>query len=144
MPSFMVLLKSVCLRDFADLHSCMPSRGGTMEVQMYQLKNRLVMIGIHQQQYYACKDHSEMYSKSCGLQRLVIGNCGNSCNLSWKAARHAIRWFRTNRRLPRCLVGLFSICKANVIQFYFQQFSPLSAYGSSGVQTAPSWMTESL
>ena len=51
---------------------------------MYQLKNRVVMIGIHQQQYYACKEQSEMYSKNCGLQRLVIGNCGNSCNLSWK------------------------------------------------------------
>jgi hypothetical protein len=26
-----MLLKSGWLRDFADLHSCMPSRGGTME-----------------------------------------------------------------------------------------------------------------
>jgi hypothetical protein len=30
-PSFIMLLKSVWLRDFADFHSCMPSRGGTME-----------------------------------------------------------------------------------------------------------------
>ena len=49
-PSFMMLLKSGWLRDFADFHSCMPSRGGTMEEQMHKLKNKLVMIDIGPQQ----------------------------------------------------------------------------------------------
>ena len=47
--SFMMLLKSVWLRAFADFHLCMPSGGGTMEEKMHQLRHRLVMIDIRDQ-----------------------------------------------------------------------------------------------